>query len=940
MGATPAEFVAERVVPLVSRAVGPAFRALQLPSRIAAEGIIGAATDPTARRKIEEAKRFRKTQGRNPSLLEMMTDVPEAATPLPWGIRGATQILMDPLNYIPGVGFTSTGRRALVTGAKAGAVGAAERTPADPAILARLLVKEAAEPASADPATIARLLVTEPGAPVPPGAGTPPGAGAGAPTSGEEFAANIRLSKYPEDVRSTIKEWAGANPEQVQMARRGVRPDAQVLADARTLTEEMGGDFAQLQRRWKPGEAWNAEEVLAIRGTLRAKTGAVMEAAKVVQTEGSAASHAKLLVALEEQARVQGVVHGVTAEAGRALRSFRQEAFEPATASNAQKMEELLRRVGIGKSRFGYTTKEVLGEIAGDLAALDVDNPVAVNDFIRNVVKPGRGDYINELYINSLLSGPKTHIINAISNTINTLMSPLERGVAAGVESVLAPLQRRAPERFFAEVPADVFGAFSGIQEGSRTALYTLRNGISPGQASKWEFQRTAFRGKLGRIIRAPTTTLEAADNLNYSINYRAALNALALRRARGAGLRGQPVAERMADLLANPPADLLRSAAETAEYRLFRNDPGAFANWIMQGRERFPILRFVIPFIKTPANLLKYGLARSPAGFFNPSLRRNLMAKNPEAADQIARAMIGSVLAASVAVLFGQGKITGQVPKDAAARDRFYREGKMAYSVRIGDQWVQYQRLEAFNQPLSQVATVVDAINARDKTANEKVAVAIQTLVQNLGSQNYMAGLNNVVQAIEDPDRYGSNFLSRFAASAVPHSSLLRSGAQVADPTFRRPRTFTETLAAGLPGASKTVPPIITAFGEESQRGLTRALSPIQVSPAQQSRVDAGLERLGMEVGFVGKTIKGVELTREEQEEYQRLAGQETYKALDRFFGSRPNARGEAQKKLAEKAVDEARERARTKLWPKIRLRARKEGIRTPVESTLPGWR
>ena len=777
---------------------------------------------------------------------------------------------------------------------------------------------EPAPPSLAAPAAPPQLPPIKPPAP----AGAPP------PTPPEGFAANIRLAKYPEDLRATIKEWADANPEQVQAARRGVRSDAQVLADAKALVEEMGGDFAKVQKRWKPGEAWNAETTLAIRGTLRTKTEEVMATAKSVREADSTANQTRLALALQEQARVQEIVHGVTAETGRALRSFRQDAFKALQANDVERMQELLRRIG---------AKQAMPKIAAQVAQLDLANPVAVNNFLRDMSKPSLWDYIFEIWINSILSGIKSHIINASSNIMQTLGEPVERGAAAGVERVLAPLQRRPVERFFSEVPADVFGAISGIEEGVKSALFTLKNGIQPAQASKWEFRRTAFKGTVGKIIRAPGTALEAADAMNYAVNYRAALNASIMRQARKEGLRGQALVERIGTLKNAPPEDIVKEAGRLAEYRLFRQEPGTITQAVMDMREKIPPLRFVIPFLRTPVNLFKFGLERSPVGALNPQLWRNLAAKNPEAADQIARVFLGSALAALVAWQFANGRITGRAPTNQAERDRFYREGKQAFAVRIGDTWVQYQRLEPFNQVFAQVAAAVDAINAKDKTAKEKTEAAITTMGQNLVSQTYLSGLNDLINVITEPERYGSSFLGRLAGSALPFSAAIRTAAQATDRTIRKPRTVAESLQAGVPGLSQRVPPSLTAFGQEAPR-QSAPYFPINITRAQQSAVDAELARLGKGIGFVGNTIAGVKLSREEQQRYQVLAGQATYEGLTRLMAlaAYPAATDAAKEKAIDAVVSDAREGARARLQQAFPV----PGAAAPKASPAPAER
>src|SRR5690606_14200001 len=138
--------------------------------------------------------------------------------------------------------------------------------------------------------------------------------------------------------------------------------------------------FEKLQRNWKPGQAWNAEEITAIRGALNDATAKLMDAADAARAVDSTENQARLVEAILEQQRIQGIVHGITAEAGRALRSFRQEAAS--LGGDSVKMRELLQRALKAGSQQDIT------ELAERIKALDIDNPVAVNNFIRSVNKP------------------------------------------------------------------------------------------------------------------------------------------------------------------------------------------------------------------------------------------------------------------------------------------------------------------------------------------------------------------------------------------------------------------------------------------------------------------------------------------------------------------------------------------------------------------------
>jgi len=381
-------------------------------------------------------------------------------------------------------------------------------------------------------------------------------------------------------------------------------------------------------------------------------------------------------------------------------------------------------------------------------------------------------------------------------------------------------------------------------------------------------------------------------------------------------GLRGSQAVERYAEFLANPSAELVVKASEQAEYRLFRQPAGKITNAILNAREVIPGLKYVLPFVRTPVNILKFGAERSPLGFANPRLYKNLKAGSAEASDQIARATIGSLVAVGVAYYFANGKITAGVPTNPSERDRFYREGKLPYAVKLGGKWVQYQRMEPFNQPFSQVAGVVDAVNNKDKNVQEQVLQAAFNIGQNLTNQTYMSGLSDMLDALSQPERELPGLISRQVTGMVPFSSALRTTAQQLDPTVRQPENIVESVQAGLPVVSKKVPARLTAFGEEAQR-QSPAWSPIQVSTSRDNPVDAELGRLGFNIGFVGTTIDNKKLTREQQDEYQREAGAAVRLALDELVRRadyrRKNDAG--KEKAIEKARDDARDLVRSRL-------------------------
>jgi len=558
-------------------------------------------------------------------------------------------------------------------------------------------------------------------------------------------------------------------------------------------------------------------------------------------------------------------------------------------------------------------------------------------------------DMLKRVYINSLLSGPSTQLVNAITSSISSATSSAERLMAAGLDIPISRLQGRASQRFAGEAVADVFGTLQGLKEGVRASLKTLSTGQRIISATKSELPTRAV-GKLGRIIDFPSNLMEATDTAIYGVNYRKAINAEAYRIAKQMEtgnlaqvrnttgisslkikelkeLRAKPLAQRVAELVANPSDELKMRADKISRTRLWRDDPSKFMETVMKVRDlrvfgSVQPLIFITPFIRTPSQLLGFGLERSPLGLFNPKFIRAIMAKDPKTADYAARIILGSLTASAIALYVAEGNITGSPPTSEAERDRYYREGKRPWSVKIpGVGWVNYQRAEPFNQPFSQIAAVVDTLKGdpnADVTA--QVGQIVSSIGKNFISQTYMSGLANTLDAIDDPERYAGSFLERTATGLMPYSSLLRTIARTTEPTVRQPEGILEAYKANIPGLSQTLPPKVTALGEEVKR-TSPAWFPFTWSAETTTPVSQELERLKVNIGFVGEEIENVPLNDKEQLAYQKVAGLLTNWMLGVLVSntSYQQADDNIKKKAIQKAVNSAREQAKALILQRI---------------------
>ncbi len=528
---------------------------------------------------------------------------------------------------------------------------------------------------------------------------------------------NIDLGKYPEEVRQLIQDGYNRATATMDAARRGVISDQQV----QDLAQQVGSTVGQIRARWRPGRAENAETILAFREALAAQSERVLRAQNALRAAPQSADALNTLTeALTRHAAVQEVVTGVTAEAGRALRQFRQ----PVTGQEFAL--EQLRKIA-------RTTKMGPEELAGQLGDVDLTDPEKVAQLARTLTQYTFGDRLSALWYFNLLSSPVTHIRNVTSNTLTLLTRPLETLGAAGVEAIRAPVQGRARERYAGEVVAEAQGALSALQDGLAGAWRLMRQGYTPGQGATEiaAVTREPFRGPLADLtINVPGRALQAEDFFFRTLNKQASIYQQAYRIASQEGLTGPALAARVAELRANRTLEMLTVAGQEGAYRVFQAQ-GGFGRDVARLRNQYPVLRYFIPFVQTPVNITKYVLERSPAAVPGALVSLRTGTEAGLVADRVSRATIGSLTFAGLLAYGLGGNLTGRAPRDQAERDAFYRQGKQPYSFRGPDgTWYSYQALQPFSALFAAAAEGANAWRRGDREKLPELATLMSVSV------------------------------------------------------------------------------------------------------------------------------------------------------------------------------------------------------------------
>lgn len=638
-------------------------------------------------------------------------------------------------------------------------------------------------------------------------------------TEEPKFRAALKYYDTTEDVKQTIVDMANRNIEGVQEARRG----KVTFKETRQLSDALGMSIDDVEKR-KIGTVWSAEEVdaatrIAIdvneRGNeLSRRIRAMKEAGEEIPAE---LEIQQMDLAAQQQAVIASIL-GDNAEAGRALnaRKMLKQALE--TGDLAAKKEAMKMFAG---------DEDTAKRVIEHLNSFDPDDNLGRMKYMRQIRPSTTIEKAEEYWYNSILSNASTHVVNTVSNAAAALMSIPERAMAGTIDAageqvakVLGKAYKR--DRFAAEAAAATASLGSSYKRGIRRAMYSLKHGITEGQTSKLEFKRAnqAIKGKAGEIINIPSKALTASDEFFKAINYEMDLNAQAVRMAKNEGLSGPQFDKRVSELIAEPTEKMMELAQKEAKYRAFQAD-SKFGSAVSRMRDmgqidlgklgEFRPLRFIIPFIQTPINVLKYGLERSPVGFVGTAYKAGTKAPKAEVIDSASRAALGSMMLAPLAMYFTEEKITGAPPKNKKERDAFYADGKLPYSIKIGDNWIAYNRLEPINTVLTQLAMWHDASKDGEATTVEQIAEFMRGTGRNIADQTFLTGIGSLVEAIEDPGRYGERFLTNIVGGFVP--SFVAAGARSIDDNVRKPETFTQSIQARIPGMSQQVPAMESDF-------------------------------------------------------------------------------------------------------------------------------
>ena len=296
------------------------------------------------------------------------------------------------------------------------------------------------------------------------------------------------------------------------------------------------------------------------------------------------------------------------------------------------------------------------------------------------------------------------------------------------------------------------------------------------------------------------------------------------------------------ADLIqATKAAESGRAYGQTITHTNDLRDDGVFGRTAqaVQGLiGRNPIFRFVFPFVRTPVSLADYAWDRTIGpmygaamatldkisfGKFNeirPGMSRfeqALRSSDPQIANEAygrfltaTGFMLGAWTLATRDRQDGQlPAITGSGPSDPEVRRALERAGWQPFSLRIGDSYVSYGRLDPLGTQLGIFVDAAEYFMENDDDGDlieQAMALSLASavgLAQNLGNKTYIQTARNLFNAMMDPDNRGEALVGSIMGSFVP--TIISDTRKNLDPYTREIDSAFSRLRSRIPGLSTT---------------------------------------------------------------------------------------------------------------------------------------
>lgn len=543
-------------------------------------------------------------------------------------------------------------------------------------------------------------------------------------------------------------------------------------------------------------------------------------------------------------------------------------------------------------------------------AMMDPMTAARVIDIARRA-RTNLSDGLYWVWMNSILSGPLTHMANIGGNLLNF---GWRFGGLKGMEAVAGSIQKRfGGEADFTLSDYKHMWKMMGpaLAQGYTNMVRSyatnrqvfdeqITGEVHSGPTFKGEAVRLPDTGPRNKLARAaglgglPLKLLMAEDQFFKTVAGVLEANALAHHQAVREGLKGDQRTDRVTELLQPRTglfdeqyydSDIWNHAYEDAQIAVFQDKPSRVGQMALELRNGAMggLLKWFIPFVRTPDRLFVRGIETSPLGIAyhggkavfkgaEAVLDRDFMPADETSGAHNLAAALGAV--GILAAIWGWKDDEDGFPRITGSREQDYKLSGEQYrtappfSIRIGSpqdgKWYSYSRIEPLSTGIALTIDLLDQMEGGDNLG-EATLGSVDTLIALTHDKTFVRSIGQLVETFSSPFRNSGGsgekllelFSDTFINAWVPN--LFKQGVRAYDPTIVDNRAagdagFWEKQATELPynllPSSELAPvprydlwgrPIKkdSPFGSPAAGFLWRLTVPIAVSEADLHPMD-----------------------------------------------------------------------------------------------------
>ena len=311
---------------------------------------------------------------------------------------------------------------------------------------------------------------------------------------------------------------------------------------------------------------------------------------------------------------------------------------------------------------------------------------------------------------------------------------------------------------------------------------------------------------------------------------------------------------------------------------------------------QEIPVVgELAVPFSTTPSAVAMQIINYSPFGVMKEIFKqvRRRKFNQREFSHATGRSLISVAVLALGNELYKKGMIALDRPVGEKEQKLWELEGKKANSVLLDGKW----RSPIVLGPAGILLLIGGHFRQAYKDTGSFTSAIQKALwgsAKTFTEQTFMVGTNAMMNALNDPERYGEDYLAKLVSSAIP--TLASDIARASDPLERQAVGFGQRLKARIPGFRQTLEPQIDVLGQEIKtigNPLEVLIDPTRPSSVKSTPVIYELRRL-TDIDFkVSPTLLGDKrgfksLTQKQNTKLWKRAGEITNYKLGKLFETR----------------------------------------------------